>query len=354
MSATPRKAARKRATQSKANAWIREWLSALLWAGVAALIIRTLLFEAYRIPTPSMERTLMTGDFLIVSKLNYGLRTPMSVGVPFTDIHIRNFELPWARVPGWQDIRRNDIVVFNYPIDETVIAARTSYIKRAVGVPGDTLRIEGKVLHVNGVAEAEQPTFAQMYRVVLRDRIRLSEGKVEAAGGEIYGYDESGYYLNLSPEGRDAVAAWPETAVIEPYVRPATQHDYLTSRFRFANGLPTNQDHLPEFVVPAEGLTIALDSANYAFYEMAIERYEGRSISRAGSTILIDGQPATSYTFTKNYYFMMGDNRDNSEDSRSWGFVPFDHVIGKPVIVYFSLDMKTFLPRFGRIFNLIN
>lgn len=354
MASKTRTTARQRATTAKAKNWAKEWLDAILWAAAVALIVRTLLFEAYRIPTPSMEKTLLTGDFLIVSKLNYGLRTPMTIGIPFTDIHIQGLELPWFRVPGWQDVERNDIVVFNYPIDMKVTAAKTNYIKRAVAVAGDTLEIRNKIVYVNGVREIHRDTYEQVYRVLPRERVRLSESKVALAGGEIRQTDAFAYYISLTESARAELQSWPEIASIDLYVRPAEINETDMSRFDFRRGMGGNHDHMAPFVIPGKDLTITLNAATYPIYRLAIERYEENTVERRGSEFYINGELARDYTFKQDYFFVMGDNRDNSEDSRMWGFVPQDHVIGKPAIIYFSIDMERFMPRFGRIFNLIN
>lgn len=347
--------ARQRLNTSKAKIWAKEWLDAIVWALTVAVIVRTFFFEAYRIPTPSMERTLLTGDFLIVSKLNYGLRTPMAFGIPFTEINWNGVEFPWTRLPGWQDIQRNDIVVFNYPIDDAIISNKTNYIKRAVAVPGDTLEIRDKVLYLNGTAEDQRPTYEQIYRVVPRERVRLSEAKVRLAGGQIRGTDAQAYYISLTQEGRATVASWPEVSAVERYVRPAEINDYATSPFDFRRGMASNHDHIAPFVVPGRDLTIELTDATWPIYRTAVVRYEGNRVDRTDDGgFMVNGEPASRYTFRKNYYFMMGDNRDNSEDSRMWGFVPEDHVIGKPAIIYLSIDTERWLPRIGRIFNLIN
>lgn len=354
MASKTRTTARQRATNAKAKNWAKEWLDAILWAAAVALIVRTLLFEAYRIPTPSMEKTLLTGDFLIVSKLNYGLRTPMTIGIPFTDIHVQGLELPWFRVPGWQDVKRNDIVVFNYPIDLKVIAAKTNYIKRAVAVAGDTLEIRDKIVYVNGVKEVQRDTYEQVYRVTPRERVRISESKVAQIGGEIRQADTFAYYISLTESALAELQSWPEIASVELYVRPDAVNETDASRFDFRRGMGGNHDHMDPFVIPGRDITITLSPETYPIYRLAIERYEGNTVERRGSEFYINGALARDYTFTKDYYFMMGDNRDNSEDSRMWGFVPEDHVIGKPAIIYFSIDMDRFVPRFGRIFNLIN
>lgn len=356
MARSTRTRARQRATTTKAKTWAKEWLDAILWAGTVALIVRTFFFEAYRIPTPSMERTLLTGDFLIVSKLNWGLRTPMTLGIPFTDIHVPGLELPWVRVPGWQDVQRNDIVVFNYPIDQKVTAAKTNYIKRAVAVHGDTVEIRGKRLYVNGEPETMRETYEQVHVVIPRDRVRLSESKIKLAGGVLRQVDPQSntYFISLTEEGVATLRTWPEVERVELYVRPADLNDVDGSRFDFRRGMGSNYDHIAAFVVPGKDVTVPLDPATYPVYRYVIERYEENVVERRGSEFFVNGEAATTYTFKQDYYFMMGDNRDNSEDSRMWGFVPEDHVIGKPAIIYFSLDMERFVPRLGRVFNLIN
>lgn len=356
MAKSTRTQARQRVTTSNVKNWAKEWLDAIIWAGTVALIVRTFFFEAYRIPTPSMERTLLTGDFLIVSKLNWGLRTPMTLGIPFTDIHVPGLELPWVRVPGWQDVERNDIVVFNYPIDQKVTAAKTNYIKRAVAVPGDTIEIREKRLFVNGEPEQYRDTYEQIYVVMPQNRVRLSEAKIKLAGGMLRQFDpqSNAYFISLTDEALATMRTWPEVASVELYVRPVDVNDYDGSRFDFRRGMGSNPDHVAPFVVPGRDITVALDPATYPVYRYVIERYEENVVERRGNEFFINGEAATSYTFKMDYYFMMGDNRDNSEDSRMWGFVPEDHVIGKPAIIYFSIDMERFVPRFGRIFNLIN
>lgn len=340
----------------KAKSWIREWLDALLFAAVAALIIRAFFFEAYRIPTPSMEKTLMTGDFLIVSKISYGPRTPMVLGVPFTNIYMQGLVLPWTRLPGFSEVERNDIVVFNYPIDIAPIAGKTNYIKRAVGMPGDTLSIDDKQLYVNFEEANPFPGIQQVYEVDVRNRIRLSASKVQAAGGTIYqsrNGNSGSYRINMTDDVAETISNWPEITNVEPFVLPDTFNEYDRRSFSFSSGF-NNHHHMSPVVVPFEGQTVTLTDDNYHIYEAIITRYEENDVERNGGQFIINGEKTNEYTIQQDYYFVMGDNRDDSEDSRFWGFVPQTHIVGKAGIIYFSWDKERWLPRFDRILNFIH
>lgn len=339
---------------AKAKSWLKEWVDALLFAAIAALIIRTFLFEAYRIPSPSMEKTLLTGDFLVVSKISYGPRTPMVLGVPFTNIYLPGLNLPWTRLPGFQDIERNDIVVFNYPVDIAPISAKTNYIKRCVAIPGDTLSINDKQVFING-KEAEQFSSIQKTHVVtVQDRVRLSPAKVEAAGGTLLGRQTpSSYRVNMTPEVAKEIAGWSEVTGVELFVLPEDFNEFARVDFSFSSGF-NNHDHLPPVVVPFKGQEVTLSPENWHIYENIITRYERNTVERNGDAFVINGEEADTYTIKKDYYFMMGDNRDDSEDSRFWGFVPQDHIVGKAGIIYFSWDAEEWAPRFNRILDFIH
>lgn len=338
-----------------AKSWLREWADALFFAFIAALIIRTFLFEAYRIPTPSMEKTLLTGDFLVVSKISYGPRTPMVLGIPFTNVYLPGVVLPWTRLPGYDDIDRYDIAVFNYPIDLAPIAAKTNYIKRAVGMPRDTLSIDDTQLYVNGEKAKSFPGIQQIYVVNVRDRVRLSPAKVEAAGAQMYRQQASGgsYRVNMTKKIADEMRKWPEVTSVEPFVLPDNFNEYRQRDFSFSSGFQ-NHHHMPPVVVPFKGQKVTLTPENYHIYENIITRYEGNNVDRNGEQFIINGEVTNQYTIQQDYYFMMGDNRDNSEDSRFWGFVPQSHIVGKAGIIYFSWNSERWLPRFERIFNVIN
>ena len=338
----------------KAKSWLKEWADALLFAFIAALVIRTFFFEAYRIPTPSMEETLMTGDFLVVSKIAYGPRTPMVIGVPFTNIYLPGATLPWFRIPGYEDIDRNDIVVFNYPVDIAPISAKTNYIKRAVGVPGDTLAIRDKQVYVNGNEARHFPGIQMNYIVNVQERVRLSPAKVNSIGATLLRAEgPNSYRLNMTREEAETIASWPEVTDVSPFVLPDSFNEYARVDFSFSSGF-MNHDHLPQIVVPYEGQQVTLTAENWHIYENILTRYENNNVDREGDRFIINGDTTSSYTIRGNYYFMMGDNRDDSEDSRYWGFVPHDHVVGKAGIIYFSWDAERWMPRFSRILNLIH
>ncbi len=340
---------RRRKEDSQAKGWLREWADALLFAVIAALIIRTFLFEAYRIPTPSMEDTLMTGDFLVVSKINYGARTPMVLAIPFTNIYLPGVTLPWTRLPGLTEIERNDIVVFNYPIDIAPIAAKTSYVKRAVGMPGDTLEIREQRLFVNGDPAEQFPGMQQQYLVEVQPRVRLSQTKVETNGGRLLqSTGQNSYLVNMPLPLAEDMESWPEVTSVE--LAPNSPQRYSNSQFSFSRGFT---DGVPQLTVPQAGQTVTLTPQNWHIYENIITRYERNNVERNGSTFIINGEETNQYTIKDDYYFMMGDNRDNSLDSRYWGFVPGDHIVGEASVIYFSWDSERMLPRFDRIFNII-
>lgn len=345
---------RRRDQDKQAKGWIREWADALLFAAIAALIIRTFFFEAYRIPTPSMENTLLVGDFLVVSKINYGPRTPMVLGIPFTNMNLTGFTLPWTRLPGISEIERNDVVVFNYPIDIAPIAAKTSYVKRCVGLPGDKLEIRNKQLFVNGEQSQSFPGIQKHYVVKVQDRVRLSAAKVEASGAELVnGVGPNTYRINMSAALADSMRGWPEVNTVEPYALSKGLNEFSRANFSFSSGF-TNHDQLPPVTVPYKGQKVTLTPQNWHIYENIITRYEENAVEQDRENFIINGQQTNTYTIKDDYYFMMGDNRDNSEDSRFWGFVPRDHIVGEASIIYFSWDSERSFPRFERIFDIIN
>ena len=349
-----RRSEKQREADKKAKHWAREWLDALVWAAIAALILRTFFFGAYRIPTPSMEKTLLTGDFLLVSKLAYGARTPMTLSVPFTDIYTPGVNLPWFRIPGLEEVERNEIVVFNYPVDVAPISVKTNYIKRAVGMPGDRLEVREKILYINAEQAEQFGTLMYHHRVEVRERIRLSRAKVREAGAQIVqSGNESVHIINMTTEVADEMKNWAEIKNIELFVLPENFNEFGRRGFNFSRGFQ-NHDRIPEITIPYEGQEIILTDENWHLYQDILERHERNSVQKTGDNFFINGKETNRYTIQKNYYFMMGDNRDDSEDSRYWGFVPEDHIVGKASIIYFSWDKDRFAPRFGRMLNLIH
>lgn len=334
----------------------REWLDAVLFALIAAIIIRAFFIEAYRIPSPSMEQTLLTGDFLLVSKMHYGARTPMTIGIPFTNMYMRGVELPSFRFPGFVDINRDDIVVFNYPVDREIVSRKTNYIKRATGIPGDTLQVVNNRFIRNSSPEELRPTYEHEYRVHVENDRRLSSSRVREAGGRISGRDGDSYRINMTEQVSEELTGWNEVEHVELNVWPESMNHFGQIQFDFAQAFNGNYHNMGPVVVPREGLEITFDDEdlNWEMYREVISRFENNDIETNGDEVVINGEPAESYTFQQDYYFMVGDSRDNSEDSRFWGFVPEDHIVGRAVIIYFSWDGERFMPRFNRIFNLIH
>lgn len=353
-----RKRKRKQDPNQKAKSWAREWGNALLWALLAALIIRALIFAPYRIPTPSMEETLLTGDFLLVSKFHYGARSPQSIGVPVVGWHFRNLRLPSTRLPGLKEIERDEIVVFNYPIDEGIPSQKTNYIKRLVGMPGDTLRIEDKVLFVNHQPANTYETFQRLYNIQPGEGLRLSMERLRDSGAV-----PISQRMQLRPGERvtvfmsesvaEEVETWPDVLSVNMIIRPESEDYNANSNFRFARGLGAgNPDQMAEVVIPFAGQTVELTPQNLNIYWDLITRYENNRLELRNNRIFINGREISEYTVQQDYYFMMGDNRDNSEDSRSWGFVPDDHIVGRAWVIYFSVD--GWFPRFSRVMKSIH
>ena len=348
--------------EKKAKSWLREWVDAIVFAFIAAAILRSLLFGSYKIPTGSMEKDLLIGDFLIVSNVTYGPRTPMAICVPFTDACIPGVKLPWFRIPGYRDVERNDIFVFNVPWEVKPISQKTNYIKRAVGVAGDTLELRDKILYVNGEKEEYHEGVQRFYTIHLRDRVRLSDAKMESIGAGTIGGGNSyvrqtreanTYIVNMTADVAKQVESWPEVDSLSYFMfgEDEVVYQYQRSYGSFSQAFK-NHDHFTPIVIPFEGQEVELTNQNWYVYKDLIERYEHNDVKIDGDTFVINGVETNKYTIQQDYYFAMGDNRDSSEDSRFWGFVPKDHVIGKAVIVWMSLDGM--VPRFNRIFHVID
>lgn len=375
----------KKPTQKSA---FREWLDSVMFAVVAATLIRFFLFEAYTIPTPSMESSLMVGDFLFVSKMHYGVRTPKTpLQLPlthqkiwFTNLpsYLRWIELPVFRLPGFTEVKKGDAVVFNAPNFEedgdAPLDLRTFYVKRCVGTPGDVLEIRDQQVYVNGKA-MDNPERMQ-HPVFMKTKENLDETFFDTYGirnSPDASYDSAdwlpladsanqlvGYKMNTSKKHIDEIKSlsWAKTFDLDSFKDPQGvtfidifPHD--TVQFKF------NRDWFGPIKIPAKGLTVTLDTKNVAFYQEAIRTYEGNSgIELQGGKLVKDGQVLKTYTFKQNYYFMMGDNRHNSADSRFWGFVPADNIVGKAVFVWMSLDPNKGLfsgkIRWSRIFRFVD
>jgi signal peptidase I len=345
----------------------REWVEAIVFAVVVATLIRTFVVEAYTIPTPSMEKSLMVGDFLFVSKLSYGPRLPMTL-LAFPLAHntmplvggasyLEKPSMGYRRLWGFGKIRNNDVVVFNYPMDDTrPVDKRDNYIKRCVGIPGDTLRLADRALYINGRVVDEPRNSQHRYHLqtdgngfnplVLRKMDVTEGGQVSVQGDFIY---------SLTRENAAKMKNFANVTVMEPYTAPAQV--YTEEVFPHHMHYPWNIDQYGPVVIPAAGMCMPLDTHNLTIYRRAIEVYEGNTVEVRAGQIWINGKPVDSYTFRMNYYWMMGDNRHNSLDSRYWGFVPEDHVVGKAVMVWLSLDYQEALfskLRWKRLFRSVS
>lgn len=347
----------------------REWFDAIVFAVVAATLIRGLFIEAYTIPTGSMEKSLLVGDFLFVSKVNYGARTPMTpVAFPFahhtmpitgTKAYWEGVKWDYHRLPGLSEVKRNDVVVFNYPMDADFplsrpVDKRENYIKRCLAIGGDTLKIVDARVYLNG-KPAEEPQFGEKYYLVQTDGTDINPQAIEDLKIEAQRSSADQYIFNMTAEEAKIIKTWSNIKSVDLFIRPANEFD--PQIFPNDPQFKWNADNFGPLIVPKKGWTVKLDSTNYAIYERAISVYEGNTISRTGNEIMINGKKTDSYTFKMNYYWMMGDNRDNSLDSRYWGFVPDDHIVGKALFIWMSWDSNAgFFSkiRWSRIFDGIN
>jgi signal peptidase I len=344
---------------------LREWIDAIVFAVIAATIIRWLLLEAFTIPTPSMEKSLLVGDFLFVSKIHYGARTPKTpLQIPLTHqtiwgtgipSYVDWIQLPQYRLPGFTKIKRNDVVVFNYPPEfKHPVDLKTNYIKRCMAIHGDSLEIRNGEVYVNGEAMPDPPKmqFKHFVRTkdVINDRIFRKYDITD------YALTNNGYLVHTTPETAAEFKALPfvqdvqilkaEPMQINPRVYPR-----MPSLFEW------NEDYYGPLWVPQKNATIPINEKTLAIYQDVILNYEGLKNAEVNENkLIIDGVEVGTYTFKQNYYFMMGDNRHNSEDSRFWGFVPEDHVVGKAFFIWLSLDKYASLfqkVRWNRLFDMI-
>ncbi len=348
----------------------REWVDAILFAVIASTIIRGLLFSAYAIPSGSMEGTLLTGDYLFVSKISYGPRMPFTpVSVPFlestvTKYNIKTYwdgiKLPYFRLPGLAEIKKGDIVVFNKP-DEAdpsynkPVDVRTNLIKRCQATPGDLLTIVNAQVYINGKAMPNAEKSQTSYTVVT-DGTSINPQVFQDMNIEMLSQSDANTYEMIIPKAYLATfKSFSNIKSVTPFIAPAGKYD--PSVFPHNEKFKWNQDNFGPLVMPKRGMTIPLNDSTMALYRRAIELYENNKVEINGKDVLINGKKADNYTFKMNYYWMMGDNRHNSLDSRFWGYVPEDHVVGKAMITWMSIDSTgTFFDkiRWSRIFKPIN
>lgn len=345
----------------------REWADAIIFAVIAATLIRSFLLEAYTIPTGSMEKSLLIGDFLFVSKINYGPRVPMTpIAFPFahhtmpvigTKAYWDGIELPYYRLPGFEKIERRDVVVFNYPMEadppfNRPVDKRENYIKRCIAIPGDTLRIIHANVYVNGKL-SEKPTFSEKHYIVTSDGTDFNPQTLLDMDIEAQRISETQFEFNMTRQQAEEIKNWANVKSVQEYIKEPSDYNPQFGIYPSDPHFKWNEDNFGPIVVPRRGLTIKLDSTNLAIYKRAITVYEHNTLEQRGGQLYINGKPASSYTFKMDYYWMMGDNRDNSLDSRFWGFVPEDHIVGKALFVWMSWNTNgTFLGkiRWNRIF----
>ena len=406
-----------------------EWVSSIVFAVVAATIVHTYFIQPYAIPTPSLERTLRVGDFLLVSKFHYGARIPttaiaapmMHDTVPILKIksYLKKPQLPYMRLPGFASVEKNDLVVFNWPADTVrqffvkeagvikPIDKKSNYVKRCVGTPGDTLEIIDGFVYINGelleldhrarpmynhkvyaasgvssrlLSQADASDFVRIFTATT-----LSQEQYNALIPFLMGVnqrDDQTIELYTDAEGIPVSVLQEERIALKEVLKseqlvnlPLDKVEWLQSQERIdsvvmdvsPNGTPGyaifpnhpnyswNEDNFGPIYLPQSGAIVSLNEESLPLYKRIIEVYENHDLKIEDNRVYIDGIAADSYQFEKNYYWMMGDNRDHSEDSRSWGYVPEDHILGKPVFLWMSWDnfnkgITKMKPRWDRFF----
>lgn len=368
----------KRQTPAKPVSTIRKWYNDIAFAVVAATLFRWGVAQAFVIPTPSMENSLLVGDYLFVSKLHYGVQTPQTpLQIPLTHQRIWGTDIPsyldWVqlpvyRFPGFTNVKRGDVVVFYIPpvkLNEGIDYPRdlkNNYVKRCVGVPGDTIRISNGEVWANGSHLASRPGQKRAYWITAREMInKRNLRQLDLDGNDYYpmGQTSEGnavYRMFLTSEQAESISHLPYILRAELDMATSSQHD--PGLFPQPLASAWSVDNFGPLVIPKAGMTLTVNDKMLDTYGEVISRYEGLDhVAIKDQHLLIDGKDVPSYTFRQDYYFMMGDNRDNSLDSRFWGFVPEDHIVGKPLFVWFSVDSEAgFLEkvRWSRLFTWIN
>ncbi len=381
----------------------REWIDAAVFAVVAATLIRSFIFEAYVIPTGSMEKTLLVNDFLFVNKMSYGARIPQTpLSFPFvhnfmpfsktSPSYIKEVQIPYKRLPAISSIRRNDVVVFNFPAGDTIINDEEhgslvpyydvlrnefngnrealkdrypvlvhpmdktdNYIKRCVGVPGDLLEVKSGILYINGQPGFQSPTSQTEYLVQtdgspINSEFLLSELGIDVDNTKDQIRFTSGqsdiFVINMTPAEAAKVKALSTVKSVALYSDNMVGQTFPNNEALY----PWTVDNFGPLRIPKKGDKVELTPANIDIYRRLITTYEQNQLDEVNGKYILNGKEVTSYTVQLNYYWMMGDNRHRSQDSRYWGFVPETHIVGKASMIWFSYENG---PRWKRIFSSI-
>lgn len=337
------------------------FIAALLFAIVLATLVHTWFIQPMVVPTGSMENTIKIGDALFVEKVSYGVRIPFTpIGIPFSEFINRNAfvgkaKLPYMRLPGWSKLKPNDIVVFNYPADSVfdAIDRKDAYVKRLVGMPGDSIQYKEGELYVNGklFVPKKDALVQHRYKVTSKNMfspellyndyglLQNTDYNVEGKVGENYLY----VFKALTEDMQKAFKSNPNVVEIERIISPKDFKEYGMGNAKDSiNSFPIdrnwNQDNYGPYYIPKKGDVIKLNKSNVELYRRIIRDYEHHKLSVQGDKILIDGKEASQYTIQQDYFFMSGDNRNQSLDSRFFGPVPEENIIGRPILVWANMN----------------
>ncbi len=346
-----------------------EWVSSIVFAVAAATFVHTYVMQPFTIPTSSLEKSLLIGDFLFVSKFHYGAKVPKSPlalpmvhdSIPKTGLrsYIKGIELPYLRFPGIQKVKRNEIVVFNWPSDSLALMwgdksgkftykpvdKKTNYVKRCVGIPGDSLEIKNGYIYINGkktvLPDRAKPQFnyyVTTNKAFTADEI-IHKYNVNPDEASIINRKEFKYFINLDKEHALLMKKDPKVVSIKRNIDAKGTYD--PSIFPHDPQYAWSQDNFGPIYIPAKGDVITLTKETLPFYKRIIDEYEHNEFEiKEDGAIYINGEQTNTYTIQQDYFWMMGDNRQRSLDARYWGYTPFDHVVGKPVFIWMSLDQN--------------